>query len=84
MPVQEARPTGGLHELSLLATLIKPNATKATNFKLNLFGDSTQLAQASAGGCCLTITCVVPLYYLHVTFVLPAYYLGATYKSPSV
>ena len=39
--MQEAKPNTGLHELSLLATLIKPNASKASNFKLNLFGDTS-------------------------------------------
>ncbi len=39
-PMQEAKPHTGLHELSLLAQLIKPDATKASNFKLNLFGDA--------------------------------------------
>ena len=52
--MQDHKPSGGLHELSLLATLIKTNASKASNFKLNLFGDSTQPAQASAGESCLT------------------------------
>ncbi|KAL3145426.1 hypothetical protein ABBQ38_001671 [Trebouxia sp. C0009 RCD-2024] len=46
---KEAKPAGGLHELSLLATLIKPHTSKASNFKLNLFGDSTQPAPASVG-----------------------------------
>lgn len=48
-PEKEAKPVGGLHELSLLATLIKPNSAKASNFKLNLFGDSSQPAQANPG-----------------------------------
>lgn len=51
--VQESRPRGGLHELSLLATLIKPNATKASNFKLNLFGDTNQPPQDNVGASCL-------------------------------
>ena len=45
--VQEAKPNTGLHELSLLANLIKPNASKASNFKLNLFGDTRVPADPS-------------------------------------
>lgn len=51
--MQEPRHGGGLHELSLLATLIKPNATKASNFKLNLFGDTSQPVQPNVGASCL-------------------------------
>lgn len=47
--LQEAKPNTGLHELSLLAGLIKPNATKASNFKLNLFGDTSLPAEAPPG-----------------------------------
>ena len=47
--MQEGKPHTGLHELSLLAQLIKPDATKASNFRLNLFGDAA-LPTASMPG----------------------------------
>ena len=48
--VQEGKPGTGLHELSLLARLIKPDSSsKASNFKLNLFGDLAPPATASPG-----------------------------------
>ncbi|KAL3145033.1 hypothetical protein ABBQ32_003526 [Trebouxia sp. C0010 RCD-2024] len=47
--IKEAKSAGGLHELSLLATLIKPQTSKASNFRLNLFGDSTQPTHGSVG-----------------------------------
>lgn len=62
MHMQEAKPAGGLHELSLLATLIKPHTSKASNFKLNLFGDSTQPAPASVGESSLTFARMFPLW----------------------
>ncbi|KAA6427690.1 MAG: hypothetical protein FRX49_02353 [Trebouxia sp. A1-2] len=48
-PEKEAKPYTGLHELSLLAKLIKPDATRVSNFKLNLFGDAALPMAASPG-----------------------------------
>ena len=46
---QDTRPKTGLQELSLLATLIKPNAGKVSNFKLNLFGEGAAPEPAASG-----------------------------------
>ena len=47
--VQEAKPSTGLHELSLLAKLIKPPSKRNSKFKLNLFGDKSAQEQNSPG-----------------------------------
>ena len=55
--MQESRPKAGLQELSLLATLLKPSASKASNFKLSLFGETTPQEPVGTGGQALKPTC---------------------------
>lgn len=78
MGLQEVKAAGGLHELSLLATLIKANATKASNFKLNLFGDTTQPVQTNDGESCMTDCLWSPLCRMLCSLWLPACYLYVT------
>ena len=70
--MQEAKPHTGLHELSLLAKLIKPDATKASNFKLNLFGDAALPFASSPGQSLLSQTLYDVLYQQHAALICPA------------
>ena len=58
--MQEAKLKTGVHELSLLAKLIKPNDAKASNFKLNLFGDGAVHATPKSGEA-LSISLTAPV-----------------------
>jgi len=62
----------GLHELSLLAQLIKPDATKASNFKLNLFGDAAMPFASSPGQSLLSQTLYDVLHQQHAALICPA------------
>ena len=73
-PMQEAKPHTGLHELSLLAQLIKPDATKASNFKLNLFGDAALPIASSPGQSLLSQALYEVLHWPHAVIVLTCQY----------
>lgn len=70
--LQEAKPHTGLHELSLLAKLIKPDATKASNFKLNLFGDAALPIASKPGQCLLSQAVYDVLHWQHAALTRPA------------
>ena len=70
--VQETKPHTGLHELSLLAKLIKPDARKASNFKLNLFGDAAMPFASSPGQSLLSQTLYDVLHQQHAALICPA------------
>ena len=70
--VQEAKPHTGLHGLSLLAKLIKADATKASNFKLNLFGDAAMPFASSPGQSLLSQTLYDVLHQQHAALICPA------------
>lgn len=70
--MQEAKPYTGLHELSLLAKLIKPDATRVSNFKLNLFGDAALPMAASPGQPLLSQALYHVLYWQPAALTCPA------------